>query len=75
MSAKNKEKKEEKEQVETAEATTVENNQEQNENAAEEAEELSEAEVLQQQLAEANDKYLRLYSEFDNYRKRTSKRK
>lgn len=28
---------------------------------------------LEQKLAEANDKYLRLYSEFDNYRKRTLK--
>lgn len=27
----------------------------------------------EQKLAEANDKYLRLYSEFDNYRKRTSR--
>ena len=29
--------------------------------------------ALEQKLAEANDKYLRLYSEFDNYRKRTLK--
>lgn len=28
---------------------------------------------LEQKLNEANDKYLRLYSEFDNYRKRTSR--
>jgi molecular chaperone GrpE len=28
---------------------------------------------LQQKLTEANDKYLRLYSEFDNYRRRTMK--
>lgn len=28
---------------------------------------------LEQKLAEANDKYVRLYSEFDNYRKRTLK--
>jgi molecular chaperone GrpE len=28
---------------------------------------------FEQKLAEANDKYLRLYSEFDNYRKRTLK--
>ena len=28
---------------------------------------------LEQKLAEASDKYLRLYSEFDNYRKRTSR--
>lgn len=29
--------------------------------------------VLEQKLAESNDKYLRLYSEFDNYRKRSLK--
>ena len=29
--------------------------------------------ALEEELAELNDKYLRLYSEFDNYRKRTSK--
>lgn len=32
-------------------------------------------ELLQQKVAELNDKYLRLYSEFDNYRKRTLKEK
>ena len=30
---------------------------------------------LKEQLAEINDKYIRLYSEFDNYRKRTIKEK
>ena len=35
----------------------------------------SEAEQLKKQLAELNDKYLRLYSEFDNFRKRTIKEK
>lgn len=33
------------------------------------------AEKLEAQLAEANDKYLRLYAEYDNYRKRTTKEK
>lgn len=32
-------------------------------------------EALGNKLAEINDKYLRLYSEFENYRKRTSKEK
>lgn len=32
-------------------------------------------EVLQQKINELNDKYLRLYSEFDNYRKRVIKEK
>ena len=36
---------------------------------------VSEAEQLKKQLAELNDKYLRLYSEFDNFRKRTIKEK
>jgi len=34
-----------------------------------------ETDELKKQLAELNDKYLRLYSEFDNYRKRTIKEK
>ncbi len=38
-----------------------------------EAEELSIEESLTNQLAEANDKYARLFAEFDNYKKRTSK--
>jgi len=32
-----------------------------------------EVEELKQQLAEANDKYLRLYAEFDNFRKRNAR--
>lgn len=35
--------------------------------------EVSELEKLTAELAEAKDKYLRLYSEFDNFRKRTAK--
>jgi molecular chaperone GrpE len=34
---------------------------------------LSETELLTNEVAELKDKYLRLYSEFDNFRKRTSK--
>lgn len=37
--------------------------------------ELSESEKLTIELAEMKDKYIRLYSEFDNFRKRTSKEK
>ncbi len=33
----------------------------------------SEAEKLKEQLAESNDKYLRLMAEYDNFRKRTAK--
>ncbi len=36
---------------------------------------VSEEEKLKKQIAELNDKYLRLYSEFDNFRKRTIKEK
>lgn len=34
---------------------------------------ISEEAQLKTQLAEANDKYLRLYAEFDNYKRRTAK--
>ncbi|EHQ29415.1 Protein grpE [Mucilaginibacter paludis DSM 18603] len=36
-------------------------------------EEISAEERLKAELAQANDKYLRLYAEFDNFRRRTSK--
>lgn len=35
----------------------------------------NELEVLKRQVQEANDKYLRLYAEFDNYRRRSVKEK
>ncbi len=38
-------------------------------------EKLSVEQELQSKLAELNDKYLRLYSDFDNFRKRTAKEK
>lgn len=41
--------------------------------AVEEQEELSEEEKLKAEVGEAKDKYLRLYSEFENFRRRTSK--
>lgn len=36
-------------------------------------EELSEVDKLKKELAEAKDKYLRMYAEFENFRRRTSK--
>ncbi|MFN0291959.1 nucleotide exchange factor GrpE [Pedobacter helvus] len=82
----NKKKKEEEPVVEnnTAEAAesinenaneSVENTAaEQNETAASEpVVELSVEEKLQQQVAELNDKYLRLFAEFDNFKRRTQK--
>lgn len=44
-------------------------------NTKEKDPELSETEKLNMELAEMKDKYIRLYSEFDNFRKRTSKEK
>lgn len=38
-------------------------------------EELTEVEKLENELKAANDKYLRLYSEFENFRRRTAKEK
>ena len=70
---------------------TVVNNQEQNgteettdntestdnqpEDAAKDGEEVAEVIKLKQELAEAKDKYLRLFAEFDNFRKRTNREK
>ncbi|MBK6978856.1 MAG: nucleotide exchange factor GrpE [Cytophagaceae bacterium] len=36
---------------------------------------LSESQKLESEIAEAKDKYIRLYSEFDNFRRRTAKEK
>ncbi len=41
----------------------------------EECEEIDKVEELGQKLAEMNDKFLRLYSDFENFRKRTAKEK
>ena len=77
-----KEKETVKEQVEEPQAQeqTKEESQDkatQEATAAEEAEgpKLSEEEQLRIDLAEAKDKYIRLYSEFENFRRRTSKEK
>lgn len=55
------------------------NDQEQPENIQEETAEInekgSEVAELKKQVSEINDKYIRLYSEFDNFRKRTAKEK
>lgn len=55
----------------TAEETTEEQEVVENE----ETQEVDELTKLQDELAESKDKYLRLYSEFDNFRRRTSKEK
>jgi len=74
----NKKKKEEEPVVEnnTAEeaAENIENTAEQTENeVSEPVVELSVEEKLSQQVAELNDKYLRLFAEFDNFKRRTQK--
>jgi molecular chaperone GrpE len=43
--------------------------------AAENTEETTSEFTVENQIKELNDKYVRLYSEFDNYRKRTNKEK
>lgn len=55
--------------IETTE--TLENENVNDENEVEKSEENS----VEVELAEAKDKYLRLYSEFENFRRRTSKEK
>ncbi len=84
--AKDKSQEEPKEKFEGTEAN-VEEGAEQNEegqveNSEEEAteevapeEELDEVEKLKLELAEQKDKFIRLYSEFDNFRRRTAKEK
>lgn len=64
---------EENEEVKTISIDEVK--EENQEPAVEEKEELSELEKTKVELAEAKDKYLRLYSEFENYRRRTAKEK
>jgi molecular chaperone GrpE len=44
-----------------------------NENAFEDSEEKSEVEHLNEQIKELNDKYIRLYAEFENFKKRVAK--
>ena len=61
--------KEENEEINTSQET------ESTENQQEITEEISELDKLSGELAEMKDKYIRLYSEFDNYRKRTAKEK
>ncbi len=77
--AKAKDKKETLEQEEVKNTETVieeqpENSEDQVEEQEEEVE-LSPEEKLQIELAEAKDKYLRLYSEFENFRRRNAKEK
>ncbi|WP_240534850.1 nucleotide exchange factor GrpE [Pedobacter aquae] len=60
-----KEVREEIEQVNEARQNQVEENIE--------SEEISEVDKLKDEVASLNDKYIRLYAEFDNYKRRTTK--
>lgn len=67
---------EENEVLEAENQTATEEQVEENsakEEQVEEPEELSAEEKLEIELAEAKDKYLRLYSEFENFRRRNAK--
>ena len=69
-------KEEDKVKDESVENDNIENNETNEETATAEAQETVELDPLEEkeiQIKELNDKYLRLYSEFDNYRKRTQK--
>ena len=59
---------------EQEETTSVEQNTEEN-TVEENTEELSELEKKENEYKELHDKYIRLFSEFDNFRKRTAKEK
>jgi molecular chaperone GrpE len=65
MSKKDKNKKVEEPQVEDTATATAEQEQPKNENSVKEQ--------LQDQLAAEKDKFMRLFAEFENYKKRTNK--
>lgn len=65
---------EQQEQVDKEVVNETAESSEQAENQVETVEEeLTEEEKLKKEVQELNDKYLRIYSEFENYRRRTSK--
>jgi len=68
---------EEKEElkVETTESQEEKLQEDSDEKKAEEKVELNAEEKLQSELAEQKDKFVRLYSEFENFRRRTAKEK
>lgn len=69
---------EKQETVENQESVQEEKQEQKEEVTAESEEsttEKSELEVVKDELAESKDKYLRLYSEFENFRRRTAKEK
>jgi len=76
MSQENIEEKEEQLNEDVQEENVEETNAESKESVEEEsAEEVDELSKVTAELADMKDKYLRLYSEFENFRKRTQKEK
>ncbi len=61
------------EQAVKPEQEEIQDQQESNENKEQVSKEENTEQQLQLKVDELNDKYVRLYSEFDNYRRRTSK--
>lgn len=61
------------EQAVKPEQDEIQDQQESNENKEQVSKEENTEQQLQLKVDELNDKYVRLYSEFDNYRRRTSK--
>jgi len=61
---------ENKEEIHSEADETAENVENEDKNAGEEKDELT---ILQEKNDELNDKFLRLYSEFENFRRRTAK--
>ena len=59
----------------TIEASESENDQDEDDAVSEYNDTATQFAELEEQLEQANDKYLRLYAEYDNYRKRTAKEK
>jgi molecular chaperone GrpE len=62
-------------QEEGKDITQEKNTVEQNDSGKEETTEVVQEPTLEDKFNELNDKYLRLYSDFDNFRKRTTKEK
>ncbi len=63
------------ENIENASSETIENGTTDNTSAEQTDSQEDETSKLKAEVAELKDKYLRIYSEFDNYRKRTAKEK
>lgn len=57
------------------EASESENDQDEDDAVSEYNDTATQFAELEEQIEQANDKYLRLYAEYDNYRKRTAKEK